>query len=698
MFRSISAVLAASLLAAAPLSGRADEGMWLFNDFPSSKVKAKYGFEPDQKWLDHVRLSSVRLAEGCSGSIVSGDGLVMTNHHCAHSCIEQLSSAKKDYVASGFYARKGADEVKCPEIEINQLVEIADVTERIGAATRGLPDAGFNEALKAEMSRIEKECDTGPGLRCDVVTLYHGARYHLYKYRRFQDVRLAFAPEFAIAFFGGDPDNFEFPRYDLDVSFLRIYQDGQPAKTPDFLPFAKAGPKDGDLVFVSGHPGGTNRLTPLAQLEVDRDVSLTRRLMYSSELKGLLTRFATESPEKKRISNALLFFVENGIKARKGRLSALQDKAFFGQLQGKEALLRAKVDADPALKALYGGAWDQVQKAMDRFRVIRDRYSYVEEGRGFASDLFKQARLLVREAEELPKPNEKRLREYADSNQAALKNEIASPAPVYDDLELLTLSFSLSKLREDLGPDDPVVKDVLGKLSPEQAAKALVKGSKLRDPKVRKALLEGGTKAIEASTDPMIRLAKRLDPAARAVRKTYEDEVEAPVKKNNELIAKAHSAIYGTSTYPDATFTLRLTYGAVKGWTEPDGKEVKPLTTLGGAFERATGSDPFRLPDTWTKAKAKLDLSTPFDLATTNDIIGGNSGSPVVNQQGEAAGLVFDGNIWSLAGDYGYDEALNRCVAVHSAALLETLDKIYGATRIAEELRAGRFSSRETGK
>ncbi len=687
MVRSISLALAAGLLAAAPLAARADEGMWLFNDFPSSRVKAAYGFEPDQRWLDRVRLSSVRLAGGCSGSVVSADGLVMTNHHCAHSCIEQLSSAKKDYVAAGFYAKTADDEVKCPEIEVNQLVEITDVTDRVGAATRGLPDAKFNEALKAEMSKIEKECGTGADLRCDVVTLFHGARYDLYKYRRFQDVRLVFAPELAIAFFGGDPDNFEFPRYDLDVSFLRVYQDGKPAKMADFLPFAKAGPKEGDLVFVSGHPGGTNRHTPTAQLEVDRDVTLPRRLMYSSELKGLLTRFGGESPERRRISNALLFFVENGIKARKGRLAALQDKAFFGQLQSREALLRAKVEADPALKALYGGAWDPVQKAMDRFRVIRDRYSQLEEGRGFLSDLFAHARRLVRQAEERQKPDEKRLREYAESKRVALEHQLLSTAPIYDDLEILTLSFSLSKLREDLGPDDPVVKEVLGKLSPEQAARAWVKGSKLKDVKVRKALLEGGAKAIEASKDPMIALARKVDPASRAVRRIYEDEVEGPVKRNNELIAKAHTAVYGTATYPDATFTLRLSYGAVKGWTEPDGRVVAPLTTFAGAFERATGSDPFRLPDSWIKAKPRLDLATPFNFATTNDIIGGNSGSPVMNKEGEAAGVVFDGNSWSLAGDYGYDEALNRAVSVHSAALLEALDKIYGARRIVEELK-----------
>jgi hypothetical protein len=689
-------LLAAACAVALPGGARADEGMWLFNDFPAARVKAKYGFEPDQKWLDHVRLASVRLAEGCSGSIVSPDGLVMTNHHCAHACIEQLSTAKKDYVASGFYAKVPAEEARCPAVEVNQLIAIADVTERLNAATRGLADQKFNETLKAEMSRIEKECATSPALRCDVVTLYHGGKYGLYTYRRFQDIRLVFAPEFAIAFFGGDPDNFEFPRYDLDVSFLRIYQDGKPAPTPDYLPFATQGVKDGDLVFVAGSPGTTDRLTPLSQLEEERDVNLPRRLVYGAELKGLVERFATEGAENNRVSNALLFYTMNSLKSRKGRLAALQDKAFLASLAERERQLRTKVDADPKLKAQYGGAWDAVAKAMDVLRPMRDRYHYLEEQRGrsavgsaagFLGDLFPIARMLVRSAEELPKPNEKRLREYADSNLPALKARLLSPAPIHDDLEILTLSFSLSKMREDLGADDPFVKKVLGKKSPEELAAELVKGTRLKDVQARKALLDGGAKAVAESADPFVRLARDIDPDARAVRKKYEDEVDAPVKKNGELIAKASFAAFGTSTYPDATFTPRLSYGQVKGWTEPDGRTIAPLTDLAGAFERATGRDPFRLPDSWLKAKASLNAATPFDVATTNDIIGGNSGSPLINQKGEAAGLVFDGNIQSLAGDYGFDEEVNRCVAVHSQALLEALEKIYGAKRIVDELR-----------
>lgn len=664
---------------------RADEGMWTYNNFPSAKVKTRYGFEPTQPWLDHVRLSSVRLAGGCSGSIVSPTGLVMTNHHCAHSCIEQLSTAKKDFVASGFLAKGEKDEVKCPEIELNQLVEIKDVTARINAATQGLSDKAFNEAQKAEMSKIEKECATGDDVRCDVVTLYRGGKYDLYKYRRYQDVRLVFAPEFAIAFFGGDPDNFNFPRYDLDVSFLRIYENGKPAKTEHYLPWSVEGVKEGDLTFVSGHPGRTSRLMTVAQLEMERDVMLPTRLLYLAELRGLLTEYQRRGPEQKRTSNHLLFAVENAFKALRGRYEALLDRKFFAAKVAAEKALRAKVDADPKLKQAFGGAWDGIAQTLEDYKAIRARHNLIEEGRGLNSELFQLARGLVRAAEELPKPNEKRLREFADSKLPAFKQGLFSSAPIYDEFEIAKLTFALTKLREQLGADDPFVKKVLGKDSPAQVATRLVKGTQLKHVKTRKALFEGGQKAIEYSKDPMIQFARAVDPDARAIRKTYEDEVEGPLKKYSEQVAKAMFQVYGTSNYPDATFTLRLSYGQVKGYQEL-GKEVKPITTLAGTFERHTGSEPFALPRSWLAAKSKLELSTPMNFAATNDIIGGNSGSPVVNKKGEVVGLVFDGNIQSLGGEYGFDESVNRMVAVHSAAILHALDRVYGAQRIVSEL------------
>jgi hypothetical protein len=696
----LALVLPLALQVGAPAAARADEGMWTFNNFPKAALKQKYGVEVDDKWLDNVRLSSARLAQGCSGSFVSADGLVLTNHHCAHACIEQLSTPDKDLVKAGYTARTQADELRCPELEINQLAEITDVTDRVRKATAGLSDQKYNEVEKAEQSRIEKECATSPDVRCDVVTLYRGGVYNLYKYRRFQDVRLVFAPEFAIAFFGGDPDNFNFPRYDLDVSFLRVYQDGKPAALEHHLGWSQGGAKDGEVTFVSGHPGATGRLLTVAQLEYLRDVALPERLLRLAEMRGFLTEYQRRGAEQKRTSNHILFSVENSYKALRGRNEALRDPAFFAHLRAQEQTLRQTIAGNPEWQKQYGGAWDAISRAQDVQRELRKPYGFIEGGMAFGGDLFGHARTLVRAADERDKPIEKRFREFRDSALPAVTQRLFSAAPIYDELEIATLSFSLTKMREELGSDDPLVKKILGKESPDELAEHLVKGSKLKDPAVRKALWDGGKKAIDKAAapanagDPMIRLVRLIDGDARALRKRFEDSVEAPLKKNGELLAKARFAVEGTKAYPDATFTLRLSYGAVAGWQEP-GRKVTPFTYLGGAYERATGRAPFELPASWLASKAKLNLRTPMNFVTSNDIIGGNSGSPVINKNAEVVGLIFDGNIHSLGGDYGFDGTKNRAVAVHSSAIVEALGKIYGADRLVKEL-SGK-GSRATG-
>ncbi len=678
----------ATLLGAAP--ALADEGMWTYNNFPSAKVKEKYGFEPTQEWLDKVRLSSARLAGGCSASFVSPTGLVMTNHHCARGCIDQLSTAKQDYIANGFYAKTQAEEKQCPAMEINQLVEITDVTDTLNKATQGMSGKQYADTLKAKMSELEQACSGGDAkVRCDTVTLYQGGKYNLYKYRRFQDVRLVMAPEHAIAFFGGDPDNFEFPRYDLDVTFLRIYQDGKPADTSaNYFKWSEKGAKEGDLTFVSGHPGRTSRGLTIAELEYQRDVAMPKMLFYMSEVRGMVTEFQKRGPEQKRISNNILFGVENGLKATKGRLEALQDKDFFAQKVAAEQELRKKVEANPEMKKKYGAAWDEIAKAQKELRNIRSELAYMEQGQGLSSQLFGIARTLVRASEELPKDNGQRLREFNQAGLPALKAQLLSPAPIYPELEITRLSFGLTKLREELGADHPFVKKVLGKESPEKLAARLVNGTKLRDVKVRQQLFDGGKAAVDASKDPMIQMAKLVDADARAVRKNYEENIEAVIRKNSELVAKAKFEVYGTNQYPDATFSLRLSYGSVKGYTE-DGKKVEPITQMAGTFERHTGEDPFALPQSWLKSQKVLTGTTPMNFVSTNDIIGGNSGSPVVNKDAEIVGLVFDGNIQSLGGEYGFDESVNRTVSVHSEAIIESLQKIYGATRVLEELRPG---------
>ncbi len=675
----------APLVLLAATAAHADEGMWTLNNFPAAKVKAKYGFEPKQDWLDHVRLSAVRIAGGCSASVVSPDGLVMTNHHCARGCVQQLSTPQLDLVKNGFFAKAQADEARCPNMELNQLVEVTDVTRRLQDATKAVPAEKFSEVQKAEIARIEKDCATSDDVRCDVVSLYRGGRYDLYKYRRLQDVRLVFAPEEAIAFFGGDPDNFMFPRYDLDVSFVRIYgADGKPMKMDHHLAWSAAGARDGELTFIVGNPGGTSRTQTVAQLVHDRDVSLPAALVRLAEARGLLTEYQRRGPEQKRHSQGALFGVENGLKALKGRHDALADPAFFGALSKAEEDFRKKVAAKPALRKAWAGAWDGVAAAMAKSKQYRKEHGALE--RGPSGDLFGLARAFVRWAEESQKPNEQRLSEYTDSRLPQLKRKLTSPAPIYDELEIAMLTFSLTKMREDLTADHPAIKKILGQKSPEELAKELVAGTKLKDKKLRDELFAGGKEKVDALKDPMLELARLFDADAQAIRKKVEDEVDGPLKKSAELIAKARFEIYGQSTYPDATFTLRITYGQVKGYQQ-DGREVKPLTTLGGAFERHTGREPFALPKSWLDAKAKLNPETPFNFASTNDIIGGNSGSPVINKDAEVVGLVFDGNIQSLGGDYGFDEATNRAVSVHSEALLEALDKVYGARRLVEELR-----------
>ncbi len=672
-----------------PLSARADEGMWLLNNLPADQVEKLYGFRPSQSWLDHARLSAVRLAQGCSAAFVSGKGLVQTNHHCAEHCIEQLSRSGQDLVASGFYAKEEKDEVQCPDLEIDQLSDIGDVTGRVHDAIAGKDGAAFTEAKRAAEASIAKECSgDDPALRCDVVELYDGGVYNLYKYRRFQDVRLVFAPEQSIAFFGGDPDNFEFPRYDLDVSYLRVYKDGKPLDTrANFFAYAREDVKPGALTFTVGNPGSTNRLNTVSEFEFDRDVILPRALLRLSELRGLLTEFSTKGPEEKRIATGELFGVENALKAKKGQFVALVDPALIAAKAKAENELRAKVAEDPALKAEAGAAWDTISETLKRWKPKSERYAATEGHGAFDSRLFSDALTLVRYAAEKTKPDEKRLPEYTEANFPIRKQSLLSDRPFYPELEKLTLTFSLTKLREALGPDDSFVQKVLGKKSPAQLANELVDGSKLDDPAFRKVLFEGGRQALDASSDPMIALARLVDPDFRTIRKDFEDNFSAPLEKARTAIARARFKIYGASLYPDATFTMRISYGTVKGYTQDD-RFIEPVTHIAGLFRRATGAPPYKLPESWIEAQPVLHMDQPMNFVTTNDIIGGNSGSPVINKAGEVVGLIFDGNIQSLGGDFGYDPAVNRAVAVNAGALREALKKVYRADRIAAELAA----------
>ncbi|HTI66749.1 MAG TPA: S46 family peptidase [Caulobacteraceae bacterium] len=687
----VRAAVIAAVLAFAAASGvaRAEEGMWTFDNFPAAAVTAKYGVTIDQPWLDRVRGAAVRLSTGCSASVVSGQGLVLTNHHCASDCIQSLSTAKLDLTRAGYSAVARRDEKACPGMQAEILISISDVTARVSNAFVGKTGRDYVRARDAEVAAVEKEACAGKEAtqRCQVLTLYQGGQYKLYTYRKYADVRLVFAPEFQMAFFGGDPDNFNFPRYDLDFSFVRLYENGQPATTPAHLGWNPGAPKAGEPVFVAGNPGSTQRQLTTEQLVSLRDFALPNTLLQLSELRGRYVGYAQLGPEQARLVNHELFSIENSFKAFRGQFQTLLDDRFIAAKRTADAALKAKVAADPALARDIGDPWVEIARAQAPRAALYDAFTLVEGRAGYGSNLYAYARTLVRGAQERAKPNGERLPEFTDSRLPLVEKNLLDAEPVTPGIERLDIEFWLTKVREYLTADAPETKALLGRDSPEAIARRLT-ASKLADPAVRRALWTGGLAAVQASTDPMIRYVLQTDPVARVLRQRYESEVSGPTDRAAEAIARARFAAYGASVYPDATFSLRLSYGAVEGWTF-NGKTVEPFTRLGGLFERATGQPPFDLPQRWLDAKGRLDLDTVFDIASSNDIIGGNSGSPLIDAQGRVVGAIFDGNIHSLGGAYGYDPVLNRAVAVSTAAITEALVKVYDNQALVKELTGG---------
>jgi hypothetical protein len=677
-----------ALLAIAGPSAFAAEGMWTLDNLPTKRIAKEYGFSPDADWSNQVMRSSARLAGGCSGSYISADGLVLTNHHCAVECVEDLSTAANDYVKHGFLAKSRAEEIQCPGMELNRLDEITDVSSEVKAALAGLAGENYVRAERAVTAKLTSACAAGDpqGTRCDVVNLYHGGRYHLYRYHRFQDVRLVFVPEKDIAFFGGDPDNFNFPRFDLDTALLRAYENGRPAHIKDYFKIKPAGATTGELVFVTGHPGHTDRQLTRAELELQRDQTMTQHLIVLAEKRGLLNQYGKISAETARVSTTDLFGVENSFKALSGELQTLQDPAFWHAKTTEEQQLREWM-AKNVKKTDEPDPWQAIAAATATQRALNQEYRALERGDGFWSQTYALAHTLVRGASQRAKPNAERFVEFNDAALPRQEQLLFSKSPIYADYERLKLGWSLAKFREWLGADDPRVKAVLGRESPEQVASRVIKGTRLDDIEYRRQLWQGGQKAIDASEDPMIQLARKVEPYALAVRKRYDEEVDAVIRKNTERIAAARFAMSGTTAYPDATFTLRLSYGDVRGWEE-NGRKIPAMTDYAGLFERATGVEPYALPPSWLAARPRLRMEQPLNFATTNDIIGGNSGSPVINRQREIVGLVFDGNIASLGGDLWYDIRLNRTVAVHIGAIVDALDKIYGGDHLVKEMLA----------
>jgi hypothetical protein len=670
---------------------RADEGMWPFNNVPARAIKARHGFEPTQKWLEHLQLSAVRFG-GASASFASSEGLVFTNHHVGRGAIQKLSSADRDLLKTGFYAATRAQELRCHDLELNVLVSMEDVTARIKGAVRAdMSPADAFEARRSAMSTVEKESHDRTGLRSDVVTLYKGALYHLYRYKKYTDVRLVFAPEHDIAFFGGDCDNFDYPRYCLDAAFFRVYEKGKPLRTDHYLRWSRAGCAAGELVFVAGHPGRTNRLLTAAHLEFFRDRTTPDSLNRLRRREVMLRTFAERSKENARRAAGNIFGVQNGRKALLGRLAALQGPRLLAQKRKGEKALRTAVAKDPKLRKDCGAAWEDVARAVKTWGGLYNKLTLLDRGSGFSCRQFSIARTLVRLADETPKPNARRLREYRESNLDSLKHRLFSKAPIYKDLETVKLADSLSLLVERLGADSELVVRVLAGKSPRERAAELVGGTKLEDAAVRRGLASGGANAIAKSDDPMIALARMVDKPSRAVRKAYKEQVDEPLAQAYARIARARFAVHGTGVYPDATGTLRLAFGTVESYKE-QGVVIPHCTAMGGVFVRSAEHEnqwPYRLGKRWLERREKLDKTAAFNFVSTVDIIGGNSGSPVVNRKGELVGVIFDSNLHGLGWSYQFDSSQGRSVSVHVQAVLEALKTVYNAKALVDELSGG---------
>lgn len=681
--QTAAAMLATALLIPAM---RADEGMWTFDNPPLKLLKEKYNFVPTQQWLDHLRLSSVRLNDGGSGSFVSSKGLLLTNHHVARGQLQKNSTAEHDYIRDGFYAATPDQELKSPDLEVNVLVGMENVTAKVNDAVKGAKNTEEEFARrKAAMAEIEKGgADDKAGMRADVVTLYQGGEYWLYRYKKYTDVRLVFAPEQQAAFFGGDPDNFTYPRYDLDMALFRVYENGKPLDTPDHLTWNAKGAGDGDLVFVSGHPGSTQRSSTYAQLVFERDVIEPAILQLLRRRVAMLKEYSKRGPEQARQAGSQIFNLENSRKAYEGRLLGLQDKNLMEKKRKEEEEFKSKVNGNAEWKKQYGGAWEGVEQAIAKEQPrIKEQFN-----RGLDSQLGTLAINVVTYVAEIKKPDAERLQGFHDSQLDSLKLRLFSPAPAYPEFEVVRMTGALEADQKAMGADDPWIKAVLQGKSPKDAASELINGTKVGDPAFRKSLVEGGQAAVDASSDPMIAMARRIDPIRREQMKWFEKNVDSVEQSAEEQLGKARFAVYGKGTYPDATFTLRLSYGTVQGYPM-NGTIAPPNTTMYGLYDRSASFGnkvPFDLPKRYVEGRSKLDLTTPFDFVSTNDIIGGNSGSPVVNRNGEIVGLVFDGNIESLVGDFVYDGTANRTVAVHTAAMTEALSKLYGAQALLDEI------------
>jgi Peptidase S46 len=687
--RRALAVLA--LLVVLPLVGHADEGFWLFNRIPKAAIKEALGVNLSNQWIERVQQASVRFPSG-SGSFVSANGLVLTNHHVSLDLLHKMSTPERDLASKGFLAPNRDGELKGPsELQLMTLQKIEDVTRKVNeAVTPGMSPAETLAARRSAIAAIEKGSQASTGLEAEVVTLYQGGQYHLYLYKKFTDVRLVFAPEFDAAFYGGDPDNFTFPRYCLDMTIWRVYEDGKPLATRNYLPWSTTGVKEGDAVFTSGHPGATQRLNTVAHLEFLRDYALPLSMNAFAEIRNALDAYARQGSEQARQAKDDLFGIENSLKSWRGQLAGLKDTATMNKKRADEKALRDRVYANAELKAKYGDAWDRVAHARAALPPYNLERVFLESGLGMNTQYFTIARTLLRWTDESAKPNGQRLPEYSDARKAAIERQMASEAPIYPAVEQAKLEAALQVMRQQLGDSNAIVKQILAGKTPKTRAAEFVVATKMGEPATRKSLLSGGKAAVAESKDPFLELARLVDARARELRTKYDNEVLAVERDAYSKIAQSVFATQGDAAYPDGSFTLRMSYGQVKGYLE-NGKTVAPFTEIRGLYIRGDEhkqKPPYKIADSWMKARGTVKPTTPFNFVTTNDIVGGNSGSPVINVHGELVGLIFDGNIQSLPGYFIYDAAVNRAVSVDSRGILEALKTVYHAGWIADELTA----------